>query len=72
MTTTVQVSAYHGFPVEVDAVEPKSGTVLWTQSVAPGSTGTFAAHSGANIVVRELGPGGIPETPSPTQPEDCS
>lgn len=67
MTTTVRVDAAHvGCDVEVDAVDPVSGTVLATRRVPSGHTDTFYAHSGANILVRELGPEGIPEAPSPS------
>lgn len=60
MTTTVKVSANHGWPVKVTGHNPKTGEELtnWPAHRVPaGEEQTFAVHSDMDIRVHEIQPG---------------
>lgn len=55
MTTTIEVKAGHGWPVDVTPVSRGDATSQ-TQRVAAGTTGTFCVHNGQDLLVHEVQP----------------
>lgn len=54
MTTSVTISAKHGWPVQVQVIDPKSGAILNTQVVLAGDTRNFHVHSTADLRIHEV------------------
>lgn len=63
MTTVVTVKANHGWPVEVNQTDPKTGDIIGgPQYVKAGEERDFVVHSHADLKVHEI----QPNEPRPT------
>ena len=56
MTTEVRIFAGHGVPVDVTRISRPDGAKGPTTRIAAGSHGVAYAHSGADLLVREITP----------------
>lgn len=56
MTTTIVVKANHGWPVDVTAVDPKTGELGLIQRVEKNTEREFHVHSGQDFMIHEVQP----------------
>ncbi|NTG48983.1 hypothetical protein G6M04_16525 [Agrobacterium rhizogenes] len=64
MTTTIIVKANHGWPVDVQASNPKTGEKIETYGgrVPAGETRDFICHSDMDLHIHEVQPNEIVDT----------
>lgn len=56
MTTTVEIKANHGWPVDIHYIDPKTGEIQTTTRLPAGTHKIDYVHSGRDMYIHEVQP----------------